>query len=163
LMTYLGLVLQRALERSFRLTDQLSVYAAVLVPAALALWGPAMPEALGGYAAVAIVTLVSCLAVLRLLSAPYAVWREQAKEIDDLRKELAKPEQIERHRLAEHLADVRAKLSNELAEISQAAMGHDQKGGTVSSSRAEKLINQMAYEEPLASMCREYLHHCRVI
>jgi hypothetical protein len=50
---------------------------------------------------------------LRLLSAPYFIWREQVGEIGSLKLELTRPERLE----LEHLSKIRAKARAQMASI----------------------------------------------
>jgi len=167
---YLSLVLRYAVERSFRLTDRLSVFAALVAPAVFHLWGKAVPERFGVYLAVGILTFVGSVILLRLLTAPYFIWSEQNDEITELEKKLAKPQQIERHRIGELLGTVRARLVDELSEIRQHALRYkfneDQSRRSpvsLPSSDAEQLLTQPSYDEELTAIGRDYIQRAHAI
>jgi hypothetical protein len=107
-------VLRFALSGSVLLTDKLSVVAGIVVPALFYVSGKPMPDWAVGYVASSLVIIVLATAGLRLLFAPYFVWKDQRAEIAELRRQLDSPNRIEREKLAEIMAQERKKVVDEV-------------------------------------------------
>jgi hypothetical protein len=117
LWRFIGLVLSFAFRRTTNAIDGSQVVLASALPAVAKVIGvPFAPDtsadglAYIGLAAVAFVGL-------RLISAPYFVWKEQSGEIGDLRLELEKPERIELDALARKRAQARLDLAKLTGKI----------------------------------------------
>lgn len=108
---YMSRVAHFAFRKTFTITDTLSSLAGVLVPAALFLIKkPAMDDWLPGAAAWFVLIMVGGAALLRLVTAPYFVWREQEQKIADLEGEIAKPDQQIRATLDQTIAASRVEI-----------------------------------------------------
>lgn len=108
---YVGKVAHFAFRRTLTYTDTLSVAVSVLVPAIqLVVKQPAMSDWLPGAAAWFVIILVGGSALLRLLTAPYFVWREQEGEMNRLEAELQRPDEKIRASLDQTIAASRVEL-----------------------------------------------------
>lgn len=115
--SYLGAVLRFACKGAILRTDQLSIVAAVLVPAVFVASGRSMPEWAAAYVAWAIIILVVGVIGLRLLMAPYFLWREQNAKIAELERKQDSPRILERQELARLLAAERRMVAEEATRI----------------------------------------------
>ena len=97
--TYLKLIFKHAIAKSFLLTDRLSTFAGVILPAILFVSGDAMQENLAGYVAWAIIITVGGGVSLRLLFSPYFIWKEDQAEIARLNDLLNEPRRKIRYEL----------------------------------------------------------------
>ncbi len=109
-MGYLLLCLRRAFAGSVFFTDKLSIMAAVLVPSILLVSGRSMTDAIESYIAVAVIVVVGCGVTLRLLAAPYLIWRDDQVTIGNLRAEIGDPDEIARRALEEDKINDRKKV-----------------------------------------------------
>lgn len=114
---YIGAVLRFAFKGAILRTDQLSIVAAVSVPAIFHTSGSPMPEWAGSYASLAILILVGAGVGLRLVTAPYFLWRGQNTVIADLKRQLDSPRHLERQHLAKILAEERQHVADEVSRI----------------------------------------------
>jgi hypothetical protein len=113
--TFLGAVFRFATKRSFVRSDQLAVFAGLMVPAAAKMWGrESMRDDLFAYVAMAILIGIAGMVILRFVTAPYFVWREQKAITQNLKDELARPETAMRTRITDDLADTRIRLAERL-------------------------------------------------
>jgi hypothetical protein len=114
---YLWEVLKRAFTATPRMTDALQILAASALPAISTAFGLRLPDD----AATLVLAYIGLAAltyfVIRLFCAPYAIWKEQAGEIGNLKLELTKPERMIMERLAKHRAKARAKLAGLLEDF----------------------------------------------
>lgn len=116
LWNYLGRVFAFAFRRTTPAIDGLQVVAASALPAIARISGAhfaanASTDALAyiGFAAIAFV-------LLRLLSAPYFIWRDQSQEIAQLKHDLNLPERRERALLTKKRVKYRLKLASHIHE-----------------------------------------------
>lgn len=116
LWQYIGLVLSFSLRRSTIRTDIMQILAASALPAAAKFAGIKMPETASNDMLAYIGLATIAFIVLRLLCAPYFIWREQTAHIRDLKLELSKPERLVFAKIAEHRAKARAKLAAALED-----------------------------------------------
>lgn len=117
--TYLAEVLSFAFRRTVTVTDGLSVIIGTVLPAALYLMGsPSMAKDLAGLAALAVVCVAALVALLRLVSAPYFIWKRQQARIAELERELSEPDRQLRAMMRQAEIEDRRQL---VAQISQIA------------------------------------------
>jgi hypothetical protein len=116
LWQYIGLILSFSLRRSTIRTDIMQILAASALPAAAKFAGLKMPETASNDILAYIGLATIAFIVLRLLCAPYFIWREQVGNIGELRAELSRPERLVLAKLAKHRARARAKLTARLEE-----------------------------------------------
>ena len=117
LWQYLGQIFAFAFRRTTPAIDGLQVVAASAIPAFAKLMGVKMAsdtanDALAyiGFAAIAFI-------ILRLLSAPYFIWREQTSDVACLKHELNRPERLEQELLMRKRAKFRIRLSAHIYEF----------------------------------------------
>lgn len=99
------------------MTDALQILAASALPAISTLFGLKLPEDAGTLVLAYIGLAALTFFAIRLLWAPYSIWKEQAGEISRLQIELSKPERMVMERLARHRAKARAKLAAKLEDF----------------------------------------------
>ncbi len=116
LWNYLGQIFAFAFRRTTPAIDGLQVVAASALPAIARISGAhfaanASTDALAyiGFAAIAFV-------LLRLLSAPYFIWRDQSQEIAQLKHDLSLPERRERELLVKNRVKSRLNLAAHIHE-----------------------------------------------
>ncbi|MGX8007937.1 hypothetical protein ACVDG8_002475 [Mesorhizobium sp. ORM8.1] len=109
--------MQRAFSGSVLFTDKLSIVAGVFVPAAFEFAGKPVTEAVQGYVAAFIVLAVGGGIVLRLLTAPYFIWKEDQGRISALQSALDAPAQRQREKLAELIAQERIKTVEVITRV----------------------------------------------
>jgi hypothetical protein len=117
MLTYLKLIAERALAKSVLLSDKLSIMAGILLPAILFVAGDAMQEALAGYVAWAIIITVVGGVFLRLICAPYFIWKDDQAEIERLKHLLDDPRRRRKEALMSRFDDERADLLKALVPI----------------------------------------------
>lgn len=177
LIIYMGQVFEFAVRGSVQMTDKLSIMLGPLVTAALALSGYTMGESLSGVISIGIAITVFAVILLRLLMAPYFIWKRQNGIIESLEEELARPEQIERKWLAEHIANIRGELVESLAIVGAIARetyvwrmktptpGVVKKMDDFSlhAAKAESRLEQLSYIPDLRTMGLEFLQLCYIL
>ncbi|MCW2370969.1 hypothetical protein [Sphingobium sp. B11D3D] len=114
---YLGQVLSFALRRSTIRTDVMQILAASVLPGLGVVAGIEMPETTGQIALAYIGLATVALIILRLISAPYFIWKEQVSTVAALQLELSKPERLIFEKLARHRAKARIKLAAQIEDF----------------------------------------------
>ena len=89
-LRFLALVFSRAFQPTTRITDGLQIIAASALPAAALVFGVRMPAEIGAQALAYIGLATVAFVAIRLLWAPYALWKEQIEIADKLRYELGR-------------------------------------------------------------------------
>lgn len=110
-LTYLEEVVKRTFTPASRLTDGLQIAVASAIPAAATFAGIDVPDSVEVSALAYIGLVALALFVIRLIWAPYAMWKAQNGEIGELKLELSKPERIEAEVMARRRAQKRIKLA----------------------------------------------------
>lgn len=110
-MGYLGKCFHRAFSGSVLFTDKVSVVGGVLGPALFFARGEAMDAAYQGYLAWTILSVVGGGVALRLVTAPYFIWKDDQKEIARLREEIADTSRKRRQFFEERFLSERANLA----------------------------------------------------
>lgn len=88
---FLRLVLARAFHPATRVTDGLQIVAASAIPAAAMLAGVNMPSNMGNEALGYIGLATLAFVVIRLLWAPYSIWKDETVKVALLEGEMADP------------------------------------------------------------------------
>lgn len=121
LAEYTKSVLSRAISPAMRFTDGLQLAVAVAVPAFAKFSGvsvgAAANETAFAYVGAALVSLI----VIRLLWAPYALWKDQSSRIEDLQEQLARPAHMVRQLLAKSQSEHRAGAIGRIHEMALAS------------------------------------------
>jgi hypothetical protein len=120
---YIGLVLSFAFRRSTIRTDVMQILAASALPAFAKFAGLKMPESASGDVLAYIGLATIAFIFLRLVSAPFFIWREQIGEIGALKLELSAPERIELERMAKLRAKKRVALAAEIRNFHWTVFG----------------------------------------
>jgi predicted permease len=115
---FLWEVLKRAFSPTARVTDVLQILAASTIPAIGKFAGISLPASANDDALAYIGLIAVSFIIIRLMWAPYSIWREQAGEIGTLKLELSKPERAVVEHLAKHRAEARVELIRRLPEMS---------------------------------------------
>ena len=111
--TYLGEVLKRAFTPTAKVTDGLQIAAASALPALASFTDFNFPEGTEDNVLALIGLWAVGLIGIRLIWAPYAMWRDQVCANSTLRFELSKPERL----VTEKLAALRAKKLQKLINM----------------------------------------------
>ncbi|MER9304160.1 hypothetical protein NKJ06_31560 [Mesorhizobium sp. M0293] len=98
-------------------TDKLSIVGGVLVPALFSVLGDAVNAAVQAYAAWTIIMIVGGGVGLRLLTAPYFIWRDDQRELVELRGIIADTSVKRRQFFEESFLAERANLAKALAKF----------------------------------------------
>lgn len=117
---YIGLVLSFAFRRTTLAIDSLQVLAASAIPALANLAGLKMAPSIQNEALAYIGAIGIALVAIRLLSAPFFIWREQVGELAQLRLELSRPERMELKRLAKLKAKRKLRLAEAINDFNYA-------------------------------------------
>ncbi|HET7709009.1 MAG TPA: hypothetical protein VFK50_05675 [Sphingomicrobium sp.] len=107
---YIGLVVAFAFSRSLLLTDRLSFMIGPLITAVLWLRGEPVPDNVAALIATATVATIAAVLLLRLLAAPFFVWKEDQLALASLRDQVGRPERVG----AEEFSRIKAKRRLEL-------------------------------------------------
>lgn len=147
-------ILEKALSPTLRAMDVLGFTIPPIVAGYYGLAGKPMPEEIGQAIAFWILGGSIALILLRLVSAPYFVWREDQDKIAELMMEVAAPLRGEMMKLAEIRAEARAEVADNLSAMNtiteRARLGNDQ--------ARQKLIELMERNDGLIGR----LNACRV-
>lgn len=153
-LSYAGVLLQRASQKSVLLTDQLTI---LIVPfSTLALWaaGAKMTATVQETLALGVALTVLVVVVLRLVAASYFVWKNDQYEMRKLRSELDDPQRQVEASLKSYVTERRKLLSEKLGHLSALAnyktdrldsMGQTPKSLITLSIEIDSLINQLSY------------------
>lgn len=114
---YIGEVLKRAFAPTVRVTDGMQIAAASALPAIGKFSGVRMPETIDNDALSYIGAATLAFVIIRLLWAPYAIWKDQVADANELRLALSKPEKLLAEKLVKHRAKARIKLASELEDF----------------------------------------------
>ncbi len=114
---WLSEVLKRAFTPTPRVTDMLQILAASALPAAAKFIGLELPQSAGDDALAYIGLVVACFLAIRLAWAPFAIWKDDRREVAQLKLELTKPERLELERMAKLRAKHRLKLGKQLWQM----------------------------------------------
>jgi hypothetical protein len=118
---YLVLVGKFAFRKSVLLTDRLSFLIGPLVTALLWLRGEPVPDNVAALVASATVATILAVLFLRLLAAPFFIWRDDQLAIAGLKDELARPERAGRDETHRILAQCRLELAGQVMAVNVAA------------------------------------------
>lgn len=157
-LRYLGLLFNRAAQKSVLLTDRLTV---LIVPfATLVLWlaGVKTTDSVQETLFLSIAIAVLAVAVLRLVAASYFLWRDDQAEKARLHQDLAAPDREAQATMQRHTLDLRMRLSDRLgrlaayasyppAVLEQDASFKANYNDLV--SEIDTLVNQLSYDFPL--------------
>lgn len=115
--SFLGAVTRFAFKGIVLRTDGMQIVAASVMPAIFRALGWPMPESAQVASLAYIGYAIAAFVILRFLTAPYFIWKEDKALIAGLEQALASPKQRERQIIAERLADERFRLSEEVTRI----------------------------------------------
>lgn len=117
LWRYIGLVLSFAFRRTTNAIDGAQVIIASLIPAVAVVTRVHTPPDIGNILLAYIGLAAISLLLVRLVSAPFFIWRENQADLDRLREELLKPNRIELKSLAKKRARVRLQIAKQVGKI----------------------------------------------
>ena len=117
MLEYLHEILSRTFKPSVRITDGLSIMAGVAVPAFYWLQDKPVPEDILGPVSFVILTVAAGAIVLRLITAPYFIWKEDGERIDELETALAAPAHKEQELISEILARQKVEAAEEISGV----------------------------------------------
>lgn len=166
---YVGLLLNRAAQKSVLLTDRLTI---LIVPfATLALWmtGAKMTDSIQETLLLGVAMTVVAVVILRLIAASYFVWKDDQAEKEALRFELSAPEREALAVMKHHTLDLRKRLSDRLGRLSAYAcypnsvLSQDKSfeaGFNDLVSEIDALVNQLSYDFPLRIAALRLRDYC---
>lgn len=111
---YLALLVEFTFRQSVLFTDRVSLFLGPFVTAILWLAGDKMDNA-GTLAALGTVITVAAVLILRLLAAPYFIWKEDQNRVESLNTLLNLPDTQMRDAMLSHRVAVRTELGQRLA------------------------------------------------
>lgn len=166
-LKYLGMLLNRAAQKSVLLTDRLTI---LIVPfATLGLWlvGTEMTDSIQEALFLGIAIAVVAVVVLRLIAASYFVWKEDQYRKATLRAEIERPERQAEASMKEYTIDLRRRLSGALGKLSAYAvypvevLEHHEEFEELPKliTEIDALIHQLSYDFPvrISAICfRDY-------
>ena len=115
--TYSSRILEKALSPTIRAVDVLGFTMPPMVAAYYWLVGEPMPEDIGQAIGLWVLGGGAAFVFLRLVSAPYFVWREDQERIAELVMEVGAPLRIEMTKLAEIRAEARAEMADNISSM----------------------------------------------
>ncbi len=149
--TYIGLLLYFSFRRFVFRTDALEILAAAFLPAAFRALGFPMPEGANNAVLAYIAYGVAALVIIRLLLAPYFVWKEDQNTIDGFKNQLDSPRRIERDRIAEHMATLKTNVSSQVSYLVEIALNY----GSV--EQAKKELDKIASHQTFLNAAAQEL------
>jgi len=112
----------------------------------------------------------SGIVLMRLIVAPYLIWKEDQAEIANLKSELDKPVTIQKLKMAENFAEKRTRLAELIGEIVSLSQAHiptstNRPSGVIHAqkSEAESLLMLFSDEDDLVSNCRHQMQLAAII
>lgn len=138
-LIYLWEVLKRAFTPAARVTDMLQILTASALPVAVRFAGIHLPQNASEDALAYIGLIAVSFIVIRLFWAPYAIWKDDLKQIGELKLELSKPERIELERMSKIRARNKIKLAAELRNVGTATLYRNQEQFNLTISKLFKL------------------------
>jgi hypothetical protein len=162
---YLGRVWTFAFRRFALRTDAMQILAASLVPMIAPYLGVQNPSQANSEVLAYIGMAILALVVIRLLSAPYFIWREDQAEIRELRHELDAPDRREMEAGLDHRIALRRELAEKLAklisvaqmsqtpEMLEMAYGHRKNELGETTARISEIITALSYDVALRVTC----------
>jgi len=167
--SYLTAILRFTFRRLVLRTDALQIILASAIPALYHWAGLKMPAGLPtttlafiGYAALGWLTL-------RLVTAPYFIWREQNERIRSLEDEVNSPELVERKILAERRAGLRIELVDILGKLKVSALNRNRPRDAdllemhELTTRATAVAEQFSHDQILIQGTRDFTQYCNVL
>jgi len=116
-MKYAALIVEYVFSRTLVRTDILSAVVTALLPAAYYLAGKQIPENYAVLISLWIAASVAVILILRLLAAPYVIWKRDGAEIARLQTLLGDTAAKRRQFFEERFLEDRAALARELAKF----------------------------------------------
>lgn len=165
ILRYIGLLLNRAAQKSVLLTDRLTI---LIVPfSTLVLWltGAKMTDTIQETVFVGVAITVAAVIVLRLIAASYFVWKEDRSKIVSLRKALDSPRFREKKVMNEHRLKLRKELGDRLSFLityaearakvvdSYVIYNEGEQRFAENFIRAKEIISQLSYDVALRVVC----------
>ncbi|HEY0595374.1 hypothetical protein, partial [Sphingopyxis sp.] len=123
---YMGAVLAKAFSPAMRVTDALQAIIASALPAVGLGLGWSVTDDANATALAYVGAVVLALIGIRLLWAPYSLWKEQSVSIEALKGEIARPERMVIEHLAKyHARDRRRAIKHVHAMMYEAHSNHE--------------------------------------
>jgi hypothetical protein len=149
---YLGRVFVFAFARSLLVTDRLSFLIGPLITAALWLRGERVDNTAELVATATVATILAVL-LLRLIAAPFFVWKEDQMEIAGLKQDLARPERAGAEEMNKLRAQRRVDLAAELLEF-QMVCAVDEGDDAYDAYRQKRIMRLAGEVNPPAAFFR---------
>lgn len=111
-MGYLNRCFHRATVGSFILTDRLTIATGIVVSALGYPFGQPVAEGWQPYFALAVLYVVAATILVRLVTAPYFIWKEDQGRIAALEAEIADPKRRARAAIEARIGDARVSVLN---------------------------------------------------
>jgi hypothetical protein len=162
---YLAKIATFVFSRTVIRTDALQVIAAAAIPAAYRLARLPMPDSTSTEIAAYIGLFISAYLLIKLICAPYFIWREDQKNIKEIRDAASSPEAEMRKYAMKAVANDRIALAGAIAALRASVTQIRQRQATIPSdewvsSRGEviRLAERLSFDEKLSQDCREVVH-----
>lgn len=117
LLRYIGLIFGFAFRRTTIAVDGLQILAASGLPAAAKFAGIKMPETASNDILAYIGLVAIAFVIIRLLCAPFFIWKDDQGTITQLRNQIERPKSLEMEKLAEIRAEKRLELAVQVREM----------------------------------------------
>lgn len=159
--TYLGRVWTFAFRRFALRTDAMQVVAASAIPLLAPYLGIKNPTQVSSEVLAYIGMAALALIAIRILSAPYFIWKEDQNLIEEQREELEAPDRREIEAGLEHRILLRRELVEKMAKLVamaglaqapkglEAAYRHRETEMVETTTRISEIVSAMAYDVPL--------------
>jgi hypothetical protein len=158
--SYITDIAEFAFRKSYDGLDRLATIAGLAVPAVYYFAGKPMPETVGGQIAAFVLCALAAITVLRFLSAPYFVWREQQAKIAALSESPNEPTRL----LLSHMSQRDAKDLSKFLDV-VIAIEEDFWRGDIkpqlawqlfSTDKATRALSALAHHEPIVECWNRY-------
>lgn len=117
LRKFIWLWIARAADNSVMLTDKLTVLVVPFSTLVIRMSGAKMTETVQETLALGVAASVIAVVILRIMAAPYWIWRDDQAERQRLQAELDRPDRQTEASMKEYAIDVRKRLSEKLAQL----------------------------------------------
>lgn len=156
-MGYFGRIAGFAFQRSLLRTDVLAAVLTALAPVVYFLAGRDIPEKIALYISMLVAAMVLGVLILRVLTAPYFIWKEDQAEIARLREALGDPKERARRALEAEAVNSRQKIIKFLTHHTIWKAFHDGIGGVADYTDVNGVMAHLCLEDPeLAAPTAEF-------
>jgi hypothetical protein len=168
---YLASVLRFAVKGFVFRTDAMQIILASLVPAYFQLRGMAMPDGIANIVLTYIAYGTVAFVMLRFVTAPYFIWKEQNAKIFTLQDIVDEPKRLSAKRQAEYTTELKLELSKLIGSVSSFALEHGPLNKStefwskiqddIDLTRAK--ASELSHNEELWGVCNDTIHFIGIV